>query len=95
MIKHYCIKNAAGLFSAGIVRQVYDHKTDELIKGVSWSTKRGKQWKTEQTLKNHIMKCMKEKVDMTGWEVLEVHYLPTKPLVDWVDVKMFAKLMAT
>lgn len=87
----YKIRNKEnGFYSNGIVRQTgwgankgYD---------VTFNYK-GKEWTEEKNLKNHLLKCMKSGIKMDTWEVVEVVYHPTKPIMDWFDHKMLIKVM--
>lgn len=87
----YRIKDKeSGLYSNGIVRQTGWHSNQGY--DVTFNSK-GKEWTEEKNLKNHLLKCMKSGVKMDNWEVVEVVYHPTKPIMDWFDQKMLVKVM--
>lgn len=87
----YKIRNNANAgYSNGIVRQTGwgPHKAYT----VTFNSK-GKEWLDEKNLKSHLLKCMKNGIKMDNWEVVEVVYHPTKPIMDWFDQKMLVKVM--
>lgn len=86
----YQIRNSTtGLFSHGVLTNQYWRGGTTVLK---WSV-HGKQWKTEKSLKNHLLKCAQQKVDMSGWEIVELFYRPTKPVDEWFDSKMLRDLL--
>lgn len=87
----YRIRNKEnGLYSNGIVRQVGWASNKRF--DVTFNYK-GKEWTDEKLLQNHLLKCMKSGIKMDTWEVVEVVYNPTKPIMDWFDHKMLIKVM--
>ena len=77
-----------GQFSHGVV-QARCRDRDACVK---WSRK-GKEWTSEKNVKAHLTKAIGAGVNMANWEILELQYLPTKPINDWFDAKMLVKLL--
>jgi hypothetical protein len=89
----YMIRNTLNnLFSNGIVRPSFDwirHCSKFEVR----FNERGKIWRSEKLLKQHLLKCVKKRIPTEHWEIVEVQYTPTKPLYEWFDEKMTLSLL--
>ena len=61
---------------------------------VNWSVKKGKIWTSEKTLKDHILYAILYGMDVSTWQVIEITFHPPKPLEDFIDAKMTAKILS-
>ena len=86
----YKIRSSGGLFSHGVISKSRWVKDQPYV--VKWSTK-GKEWTTERAIKQHLSKAIASGVSVTGWEILQVTYTPTKPLDEWIDAKMLMTIL--
>jgi hypothetical protein len=86
MTSVYKIRDKRGLFSHGVMLKDYKGKPY-----VKWSIK-GKEWKTEKAVRDHLFKWITA-VGIPDWEVVKVTYEPTKPLQDWFDSKMLVAIL--
>ena len=92
-MKEYMIINTKiGAFSSGIIRHTYDFLSHSRRYMVQFKTT-GKKWTSETLLKKHLLNCALKKVNMDNWEIVEVQYVPTKPIFEWFDEKMSIKLL--
>ena len=86
----YKIRNkVTGQWSNGRVARVHGRE-------VAWDVKfnqHGKEWADEATLKKHILTVLTKMKWDPRWEIIEVHYIETKPAIDWVDPDMLLKIM--
>lgn len=82
-----------GSFSNGTINMEYADQTyKKKIPSVNWSRK-GKEWSSEKTVKDHLFKWISNGGSVVGWEVVEVVYSPTKPINDWIDPAMLIKIL--
>lgn len=89
----YMIRDTkTGAYSSGFVINGYDFTTKSR-KYVVRFKERGKIWTSEKLIKKHLLNCALKKVNMDTWEVIEVKYLPTKPIFEWFDEKMSIQLL--
>lgn len=87
-MSEYMIRNSeTKQFSGGIIRRGWQKSHYVNFKA------RGKVWTTETLLKQHLLKCFQQNVKMENWEIVEVQYVPTKPIEEWVDGKMLLKIL--
>lgn len=91
MTKLYKIRDEHGHFSQGIIRETgwYDKQKWR----VKFTPRGGKIWTDEKLIKNHLLKCAQRGIPYGTWEIIEVVYNPTKPVVDWFDSLMLAKVI--
>lgn len=78
------------LFSNGIVRPSWrsGDKSHEVI-----FNKHGKEWTDEKLLKKHILKVFTKSKWGKNWEIIEVKYIPTKPIDEWIDPVMMLEIL--
>ena len=81
-----------GSFSNGTINMVYDRETKKKHPEVNWSRK-GKEWSNEKNIKDHLLKWISNGGSVTGWEVVEVVYSPTRPMDEWIDPAMLMKVL--
>lgn len=86
MTTFYKIRSKGGLFSHGVMLKDYAGRMY-----VKWSPK-GKEWKTEKAVRDHLLKWIKAN-GVPDWEIVRVVYEPTMPIQDWVDAKMLVALI--
>lgn len=87
-MSEYMIRNSeTKQFSSGIIRRSWQKSHF-----VNFKT-RGKVWTSQTLLKQHLVKCFQKNIKMEHWEIVEVQYVPTKPIEDWVDGKMLIKII--
>jgi hypothetical protein len=84
------IRHGEDYYSHGVIGSNYWDKDKKPTLG--WS-KKGKEWKTEKGVKDHLLKWITKGGSIEGWEVVEVVYHPTKPMSEWVDAKMLMKVL--
>lgn len=82
-----------GLFSQGAVMRKYkdDH---EFGARVRWS-KKGKEWKSVETVKAHLIKCIQGGGIPDSWEILEFTQQPSKAMHEWITAEMTLILLKT
>lgn len=83
-------KRGTTFYSSGVVNSVRWGATKSFL--VRFNGK-GKEWTQEKNLKAHLLKCMQSGIKMDDWEVVEVIYQPTKPILDWFDQKMLVQVL--
>jgi hypothetical protein len=85
----------SGLWSNGIIQEGYytSGPTGTRNRVVRFS-KKGKEWKTEKGVKDHLLKWLLfGNAIPKEWEIVEVVYAPTKPMEEWLDAKMTLALL--
>lgn len=81
-------KKGSEIYSNGIItRSSFSQKLS-----VTWSAK-GKTWKTEKAVKDHLLKYIKKVGPINDFEIVEVVLSPTKPIEDWVNPKMLMEIL--
>jgi hypothetical protein len=88
----YKIRKANGLFSHGVINHSHYSPAGDNVYGIKWSSK-GKEWSSEKTVKDHLLKCAQKGILEDTWEVIQVVHQPTKPISEWIDDKMLIKLI--
>lgn len=85
-----------GQYSNGIILRCTEYNTTtrcyDARYDVTWGTK-GKIWKTEKAVKDHLLKYALAVGKPTDWEIVEIIENPTKPIHDWFDAAMILKLL--
>ena len=88
----YKIRKANGWFSHGVITERRWHSDNTKIYHIRWSGK-GKEWSSEKTVKDHLLKCAQKGILEETWEVIQVVHQPTKPISEWIDAKMLMKII--
>ena len=90
---NYKIRDWNGLYSHGVITH-RRHSSFNQSYVIKWSTK-GKEWTSEKSVKDHLLKCAQKGILSEKWEVIKILEEPTKPISEWVDAKMLIKIIKT